>query len=263
MPEPLERIRHHYLVYARLPVHRQRVAAARAIVRTAATLGPCAVMFSGGKDSLALLHLAREVLPGVPAFFIDSGAETAWTHETVAAMRQRGYRIETVYPQLSIVEMAQLVGWMGYDGPERLPGEWHWRPEDWKCVLVHEPAERIVAMGYPVHLLGLRAQESRGRLMNRRARGAIYPRRDGEIIATPLADWRHEDVFAYVFTHDLPLSREYLDPMDTAEERGRRRTGTALGTTTVMAGRWHELRTRHPELWQRLVAMFPDMRLWG
>jgi 3'-phosphoadenosine 5'-phosphosulfate sulfotransferase (PAPS reductase)/FAD synthetase len=111
-----------------------------------------------------------------------------------------------------------------------------------------------------VHLIGLRAEESRGRLMNRRAHGVLYPRGDGRWIATPLADWTALDVFAYLVSNDLPVSQEYLDPGDTAEERGRRRTGTALGTTNTGYGRWHELRVRHRALWQELVTMFPEMR---
>lgn len=252
-----------YRLRTKLPVYRRRLARAEALIHQACAIGPCSIGFSGGKDSLALLHLAQRIAPDIPGFFIDSGCETPDTLATVAAMAARGHRIERVYPVRSIVDMYKVCGLAGYDGPDKLPGEWHWQRADWKRMLIDEPAERIRAMGYPVALLGLRKEESRGRLISLRKYGAIHQRRDGAWIASPLADWEGADVLAYCLTEGLPLSAIYLDPNDTAAEREHRRTGTALGSTYATYGRFQDLRRRYPALWAELIADFPRLARLG
>src|SRR3546814_19661294 len=46
------------------------------------------VAFSGGKDSLVVLHLALSVEPNVPVVFFDSGAEFPETYEFVQRVAQ-------------------------------------------------------------------------------------------------------------------------------------------------------------------------------
>lgn len=245
-------------VRARQPSWQRQVERSRQIIADAIRRGLAIVFYSGGKDSTALLHLARTVDPGIGAVFVDDGNQTPWTLEAIAAMRARGYDIQTIETMYTIPQMLRMVGWGGYDGPERLEGEWHWSMPQWREVLVEEPSERVRDAGYTVHLLGLRAEESRGRLMNRRAHGVIYERDNGTIVATPLADWSGEDVLAYCALHELPLSRVYLRPDDPG--RARRRSAAALLTHAVWAGSWHELRADQPGFWQELAMEFPEIR---
>lgn len=246
-----------YRLRAKLPVYRARVDRARMLIYEAVAKGECYVGFSGGKDSLALLHLVQSVDQGIPGFFIDSGAETPDTLDTVQSMESRGHLVERIYPLRSIIEMFKLVGLLGYDGPDRLPGEWHWKRNKWKQVLIDEPAARIRSLGYEVALLGLRKDENKGRGISLRKYGPVHRRKDGVWIACPLADWTGADVLAYCMAHDLPLSKIYLDPGDSAAEREHRRTGTALGSTYTSYGRLQDLRRRYPKMWAELVADFP------
>lgn len=207
--------------------------------------------------------------PTIEGFFFHSGCETAWTLETVEALA-RLHPVTTLHPRLSVIEMSQQVGTLGYSGPKRLPGEWHYLPVDYRRILIEEPAaeaRRLVAEATGrepvVMLLGLRSEENRGRRMNRARRGPLYRRRDGAWIATPIVDWSGRDVLAHLVTRDLPLSETYLQPGEDLDERACRRTGTAIGTSGATAGRWQRLRMEHPQLWQRLTRDFPDMRLWG
>lgn len=227
------------------------------LIQQAPAHGNPIVFVSGGKDSTALLHLARSVLPDIQGVFVDDGAQTPWTHEVIDELERR-YPLQRIQTSRSIPEMLKLVGWGGYQGPERLEGTHHWTPAQWREVLVEEPARRVRDAGYPVQLLGLRAGESRGRLLNRRARGPIYPRANGTTIVTPLCDWSGHDVLDYCALHGLPLSREYLEPGDS--ERDRRRTAAAHLVDAVGFGSWHHLRERQLGYWQELVADFAEMR---
>lgn len=245
-----------YRLRARLPVYRRRVARALDCVRRALEIGPAYVSFSGGKDSLALFHLACSVRP-MPGFFIDSGAETPDTLATVEAMRGLGYEVRVEHPELSIREMCREAAWWGAIPQGQ---EITWAKSAWKRILLHEPAARIRAMGYPVALMGLRKEENKARSILLSRRGPVYQRQsDGAWIANPLADWEGADVLAYCLVHGLPLSRIYLDPDDTSAERERRRTGTALGTTFASYGRFQDLRRRYPALWAELLAEFPRL----
>ncbi|HZT90321.1 MAG TPA: phosphoadenosine phosphosulfate reductase family protein [Stellaceae bacterium] len=251
-----------YLAHAQSVAYGRRLAETRRLLREAARLGRPALMISGGKDSLVLSDIARhEFGNDVEGFFIDSGAEHPAALAVIEALRQRSWRIETVYPERSIVEMLKLIGGLGYSGPEQLPGEWHWAGSDWKRILITEPAAAIRERGYPVTLLGLRADESRPRAMSMRRYGPIRTRRDGAVIACPLAWWTGADVMAYALAHNLPLSEIYLREGETSPER--RRTGTLLGDTSTRYGRWAELRHMWPDVWMRLIEIFPEMSRWS
>lgn len=252
------RLRAEYQLRARLPVHQRRIARARAIVAEAQIVGPAVVMLSGGKDSVALLHLARDVDPTIPAVFVDDGAQLPWTYEVLDALRAMGHAITTITTEETLPWMLRHVGMLGYDGPEKRDGEWHWTAAQFREVLVEEPARRVRDMGWPVHLLGLRAEESHGRLMNRRMRGAIYGRPNGTTAACPIVDWDGSDVLAYTVTHDLPLSQVYLQPDDP--DRERRRTAAVYLEEGAQAGEWGRIRELLPAYWQEITAEFPNMR---
>lgn len=252
------RLREQLSLRARLPVYQRRVARAESIIAEAMQHGPSIVMVSGGKDSTALLHLSRTLDPTIPAAFVDDGAQLPWTYDVLDALRALGHSIMTITTEETLVWMLKHVGMLGYAGPERIAGDWHWTGAHFREVLVDEPSRRLRDMGYPVQLIGLRAEESRGRLMHRKRRGVIYGRANGITIATPLADWEGADVLAYIVTHDLPLSPVYLQPDDP--ERDRRRTAAVYLEQSADAGDWHRIREHLPAFWQEITRDFPGMR---
>lgn len=256
-------------LHARLPVFHRHVEAARAQVRRALAVGPCVVATSGGKDSTALLHVARSVDTAITGYWIDSGCETDWTVATIAALQAR-YPVETIQPRWSLPEMVQMVGGLGYQGPKRLEGDWHWLPADYRRVQIDEPAaamqrriEARTGRAPAVTLLGLRREESRARSINAKAHGVLYQRADETWIATPIATWSGRDVLAYFLQHDLPISPVYLQDEPDLEARTRRRTDAALWAHGVDTGKWARLRQEHPRLWQQLTSLFPAMRSEG
>lgn len=249
--------RERYRLHAKQACYARRVSEAGSIIREGLAIGPAYVGFSGGKDSMALLHLAAAIKPDIPAYFIDSGAETPDTLDAIAAMRARGHLVRTIHPERTIIELCRAAGFWGAkpDGPITLL-----KPADFKRALIEEPAARIRHAGYPVALLGLRMEESLGRQSLSR-HGPIHQYRHGGWRACPLRRWSGSDVIAYCQAHELPLSAVYLDADD--RERERRRTGTALGTQYQTYGRFQRLRRRHPALWQELIRTFPRLRQSG
>lgn len=243
-----------WVIRARMPAHRRAVEGARNLIREALDQGLAYLSVSGGKDSIALWGLAREVASDLPAWHIDSGMESP---ETMAVLGQLpGLRI--AHPALDIAEMAEKVGAWGYTGPNRLPGEWHWSDADWKRILIEDPSAALCREhGYTVVLTGCRADESSGRGKRVGRWGAIHGRRDGIVHAWPLAHWTGLDSLAYCHTHGLPISDIYRGP--GADPPDQRRTGTILGGTYARHGRYADLRRRHPVLWHQLCDRFPRL----
>jgi 3'-phosphoadenosine 5'-phosphosulfate sulfotransferase (PAPS reductase)/FAD synthetase len=243
---------------ARLPVYRRRVARSLSIIEDAIKLGTPIVMFSGGKDSTALLGLVATIMPDILAAFVDDGAQTEWTYQQVEAMRGRGYQIDSVLTQFTLVEFFQQVGQWGYEGENLQYQDQQWTQEAIRWLLIDEPAEHILNEGYDVHLVGSRAEESKYRRVNRNTRGHTYQKKSGQTICHPLADWETIDVFTYIVTHNLPLSLEYLQADDPL--RLERRSASTLITDADPIGAKYWLRQRHPGLWQEYTRTFPRLR---
>lgn len=248
-----------WMAHATTRAYQRRVDEARRIVERALEIGRSYLAISGGKDSVALLGIARSVDPSIDAWFIDSGAETPDTMSVIERLATEfGVRIKPA--SIDIVTMLKMVGAMGYDGPEKLDGEWHWSAAAFKQSLIEEPAQALAEeFCYRVAITGVRADESRGRAIMARKYGPLHQTKSGMWSCMPLINWRGIDSLAYCAAHDLPISHLYIDP-DHSERPERRRTGCMLGTTYRSHGRWAELRAKYPEAWRRLEAIFPDMR---
>lgn len=246
-------------LHAQQPLHRRHVTQAREVVEAALRGGRRAfVSVSGGKDSVALLGLVRSVDPDVDAWHFDSGAETPDTLEVLKVLQER-YNVRVIRPQLSIHDMVQLVGGLGYNGPKKLEGEWHWAPDDWKRILIQEPAQRLCdEHGYDTIFVGLRGDESRGRQMRMSRFGEMHQGKDGILYVNPLAWWSGLDSLAYAVIHDLPISTLYLRPEHIPPQD--RRTASALGMIDTQNGRLAMLRERYPALWHELITLYPEMR---
>lgn len=243
---------------ARLPVYRRRVARSQALIRETTKSDNSIVMFSGGKDSTALLGIVQSVVPGIKAAFIDDGAQTPWTYQQIAAMQSAGFDIQTIQTRYTLVEWFQMVGQWGYEGEHKQYDDAHWSTQSIRWLLIDEPAGRLLNDGYTVQILGTRAQESKGRRANRRVRGLVYAKKSGQTIVQPITDWETIDIFTYIVTNDLPLSAEYLQPNDPL--RFERRSASTLITDADPIGAKYWLRQRHPDLWQEYTAMFPRLR---
>jgi len=238
-------------VHAELRQFERRVARSLDVIADAATRGRVGVSYSGGKDSTVMLDLVRRVVPDAPAVFFDSGTELRSTRALV-----EHYGVETAHPRISYREMARYSGWFGYPDPVDAGC-----PFRVKAILVDEPSEAfVVRHRLSVICMGLRAEESRGRLENARIRGEIYRGSDRTWYCIPLAWWTVEDVWAYIASRGLRYSPAYDVLSEKDIPREAQRIGMLLDKQAESLGSFAHLRWIEPDTWAALAEEFPAIR---
>lgn len=243
-------IRREDFVWATTEKFRRHVDRAKAAVQNALAIGPMGVSYSGGKDSSALLHLVRSIVPEVHAAFYDSGAELASTLELVARMG-----VETVTPRMSMLDMARYAGWWDYATPVDKGCQF-----DAKRVVIEEPSEAfVVRRRLRVLAYGLRAGESRARAKNAAARGELFEGSDRTWYCQPLAYWSTADIWAYIASRDIPYNAAYDRMAEAHVDRESQRVATLLGERGSGWGRHAIMRAAEPERFREIAHEFPGL----
>jgi cysteine desulfurase/selenocysteine lyase len=193
------------------------------------------VSFSGGKDSTAVLHLARKA--GVTsAFFIDTGIEFP---ETVEFVRSRG------------VEVIQKAGdfWQAVEkaGP---PGKDH----RWCCKLLklHPLKLYLAGIGPCVTVQGNRWYESWNRAdLEETSQNPANPL---QLNISPIRNWRALEVFLYLWWQKVEINPLY--------DKGLERIGCFL-CPAMLESEYEELRIILPEYarrWDEFLEKWADKK---
>lgn len=144
------------------------------------------ISVSGGKDSMALLHIATRLRSDVNVFHWDHGA----------ALMPREIEEEILRNIKRIAPGARLIVRRYSVEDERA----RWDYKRWYA----EFFSTLRRLGYEYHVLGIRAEES----YKRAARGAVV-RRDRWIEVYPIYSWTWRDVWTYIFCNDVPVPSVY------------------------------------------------------
>ncbi|MDD1651748.1 MAG: aminotransferase class V-fold PLP-dependent enzyme, partial [Methanomicrobiales archaeon] len=207
---------------------------------------PCVnVSFSGGKDSTAVLNLARKA--GVmEAFFLDTGIEFP---ETVAFVEAQG------------VPVIRKAGdfWSGVEkaGPPA-------KDQRWCCKMLklHPLKIHLATTGPCVTIQGNRWYESWNRAdLELESRNPANPL---QVNISPIRHWRALEVFLYLWWRGLPVNPLYA--------QGIERIGCYL-CPAMLESEHEALRKMHPDLaarwdafldrWAREEGLPPEYARWG
>jgi len=203
------------------------------------------VSFSGGKDSTAVLHLARKA--GVTsAFFIDTGIEFP---ETVEFIRAQG--IEIIPPVVDFWQAAEKAG---------PPGKDH----RWCCKLLKlRPLKLyLTKIGPCVTVQGNRWYESWNRADLEET--SQNPDNVLQLNLSPIRNWRALEVFLYLWWQKIPINVLY--------ERGIERIG-CYPCPSMLESEYEELGKMHPgavhrwnkvlERWAAKKGLPEEYHRWG
>jgi phosphoadenosine phosphosulfate reductase len=238
------------------------------------------VAFSGGKDSLVVLHMALAADPSVPVAFFDSGLEFPETYAFVGQLASE-WKFEsqllwiTAEPPLLQV-LHDTAAWDHRRVPERPIPNLH-------DVLISRPAAIAHQACGPGELWGVRAHESRGRAAlyaralraettvsctgccqeprERRARhGGVIRRADGSVAFGPVWDWRNEEVWRYIARHRLQVNPVYDKLRRLGAPERALRVSAMIDGNALELGRVTWLRRGWPDLFEELAQVLPRLR---
>lgn len=232
------------------------------------------VAFSGGKDSLVVLHLALQVEPNIAVVFFDSGLEFPETHRYLEQLRdQFDLQLHVVPAKPSLLDILQASGGWDHRAPDQAVPNLH------QTLILGPAAEAHAELG-PGELWGVRAEESRGRAAmyatalrreitaqgspagpphsQLRSRfGGVVRRKDGTTAFGPIWNWKPEDVWAYIARHQLPVNPVYARLRAIGAPESALRLSHVLDGNHLERGRVTWLRRGWPNLYEQLRTVLP------
>ncbi|MBB1033153.1 phosphoadenosine phosphosulfate reductase family protein [Dietzia sp. CQ4] len=217
--------------------------------------------FSGGKDSLAVLHLALQVDPNVPVAFFNSGTEFPQTLDYLEHLSGLWDLNLTVYnARIPLLNYLDATGAWAYDREIVTTGF------TLRDNLIEEPASRAHHDHGPGELWGVRAAESHSRTMayrNARAAGDApgqIRRDDGTVAYCPIWDWSTDQVWAYIHTHHLPINPVYDILRRLGAPEHHQRVGPMIDGDHLTSGRATWLKLGWPAEFEHLATVLPRLR---
>lgn len=234
--------------YALLCTHKNKVANAIERVKAAAGKATFALAWSGGKDSTAMAHLVKSILPNTP--LVVQFDDCDWPEKKPYIKRvaaANDWDFHSVYPDFSVWETMKRGG----IGTEAFCSKSNNLTKD---SFLKPLFNKRVEIGMDGYFIGLRAKESKYRMFNYLKRGDTYRLKDGEWHSYPVIDWEVIDVFAYLASHDIEINPLYLN--NGLKEPEEVRLSWACPTPSGMGyGDMENFRKNFPKKFQELRAM--------
>ena len=167
--------------------------------------GKLAVAFSGGKDSLTVLHLVLKTIPDVIVLYNNTTIEFPETIEYVKKLSKLwNFNLEITRPKDTFFKLLKIHGWATHE-------------DRWCCgPCKEEPAAKFIKdHGIQAEITGTTRTES---IYRRGLKPIKLPsKRPYFIRINPIYDWNSQEVWKYIETQKLPCNPIY--------EMGYRRCG--------------------------------------
>lgn len=231
--------------------------------------------FSGGKDSLVVLHLTIQVRPNTPVVFFDSGLEFPETYAYLEQLvDQWGIRLQVIPAQPTALEVLATCGAWDHHRADSATVDLH-------TALITVPSGFGHRQHGPGELWGVRAQESRGRaaaysnalrqaecrcnprcsLQGHRARhGGVIARRDGTVAFGPCWDWKNDEIWGYLSRHQVPVNPVYAKLRRLGAPEHFLRISGMIDGNRLEEGRITWLRRGWPQIFDELATVLPRLR---
>lgn len=213
------------------------------------------VAFSAGKDSSVTAHLTNLLSPNIPMIYVKN--DSLDFPENTPTMKKIANKFNF---NVKILE-SKTNGWEEIKKLDELFGQLNVASStlDEKCF--YNPINRYVEKNNKDGvIMGLRAEESRARNMNYKSRGHIYTKKDGMVVCNPISKFNGLDVFAYLFSNQIPISPIYFKTKSGRQPERIREGWWPPGEKTSKYGYCNWLKYYYPDLFNKLSSEFPEVR---
>jgi phosphoadenosine phosphosulfate reductase len=145
-------------------------------------------------EDMVLVHMVREVLPGSPVIFLDTGYHFAATYEYRDRLaREWSLNLINVLPELTVAEQESRFGILNQSAPDR-------------CCGMRKVGPLFAALQpFEVWFTGLRREQSKTRANLQATDQFSLPTGKQLQKVSPLAEWSTRDVWQYAERHGIPL----------------------------------------------------------
>lgn len=237
-----------YQAYATLRVYKKRIIKAMTIAKKALDMNiNWYTTCSCGKDSTVLSHLICKMSPGIEVWSEKDCFDFPGEREYLESLATRyKWNVNIVSPPDK-----ELTGELGkVDFCEDIHSRGTSFSDTFFYKLITEQESKFDGV-----FLGLRCEESQGRLRNFKKRGHIYQRKNGKWTCNPLSTWKAEDIFAYLVSNEIPILPVYFNTAFVGGDPGKIRKSWYLPSARAASGHCVWLKYYYPELYQKLLEM--------
>lgn len=219
--------------------------------------GESYVAWSGGRDSTAAMILALKISPNIPVVWFHSGLEYPETEEYVRNLANSLHlNLHIIQAQPSALELLKETG--AWDHQAALSKASH----DMHETLVVAPSRAAHKEFGAGEILGLRADESRGRYALLASGGGTYQRKEGYLVCCPIWQWSALEVSGFLHRSGIEENPVYEKLVHLGAPELAQRVGLLVDGNGVTMGRLTWLRAGWPELFSDLSRELPRLREW-
>jgi phosphoadenosine phosphosulfate reductase len=249
-----EEWREYYLLHASSATFRKKVNKAREAIANFLDLGiKSYVSVSGGKDSTAMMHLVWQTDASVAVMSekddMDFPGELEYMHKL---QQLYNLNLTIIQPDVSLWDIVKK-----FDFTEDI----HSRGTEFSDEFFYGLIEEFqYKNNYKAVFLGLRAEESKGRMHNYAINRSIYYNEsERHLVCQPIATWTGIDVMAYLFENEVPILDVYFKTKFVLAPHEIRKSW-ALPSHQSSKGQALWLKYYYPEIFQKLAVINPKIR---
>lgn len=210
---------------------------------------------SGGKDSTAMMHLINQIDPSIS--FVSEKDDMDFPNELdyMDCLRERyDLNLTIISPPVKLWDVI-----MDHNFMEDIHSKGTNFSDTYFYSLLRNYQEQH---GFNGVFLGLRAGESKGRKFNYMTNGAIYFNKSWQqTVCQPLAEWTAQDVFAYLFSNEIPILDVYFKTKFVGTPEKIRKSWI-LPSAQANRGQALWLKYYYPDIFRRLAIINPQIRTY-